>query len=329
MEIRHTWVGIEQPQDEQTAGSPWFYISSYREFQKGLILALQEVEKYSALTKELELEFSPFEKEKQRLNRMIEWEEDRLKKSGQTSDDDEIVLSGVTYGSLRYLKAGILLRAHHLIEKRQNVLRDNRFVPRSVVQSFDERIEQLLNLAEQGMLNGLQPADIFFEIVPKEGNIAEKGEPRLKSIITGTGYSNLEIPIVDPVLRKRCLSLLRAITEGGSEEQLDSVIREMSVVLEDRVREVSGHTGKLSGAELLSAVMTKEPPQIKFSNQKDIQESAHLLFRGYSGFVRNEAMHKLVPSYTQERVLQLLGTVDYLLFLLSRAERPKSKQEGV
>jgi hypothetical protein len=90
MEIRHTWVGIEQPHDDQTAGSPWFYISSYREFQKGLILALQEVEKYSDLIKELELEFSPFEKEKQRLNRMIEWGEDRLKKSGQTSDYGEI-----------------------------------------------------------------------------------------------------------------------------------------------------------------------------------------------------------------------------------------------
>jgi hypothetical protein len=164
MEIRHTWVGIEQPHDDQTAGSPWFYISSYREFQKGLILALQEVEKYSELINELELEFSPFEKEKQRLNRMIKWGEDRLQKSGQTSDYDEIVVSGVTYGSLRYLKAGVLLLAQQLIEKRQNVLRDKRFVPRSIVQSFDERIAQLLNLAEQGMLNGLQPADIFFEM---------------------------------------------------------------------------------------------------------------------------------------------------------------------
>jgi hypothetical protein len=74
--------------------------------------------------------------------------------------------------------------------------------------------------------------------------------------------------------------------------------------------------------------MAKDRPRIKFSDQKDVQESAHLLFRGYSGFVRNEVMHRLVPSYTQERVLQLLGTVDYLLFLLSRAEVDNSKKDG-
>ena len=33
-----------------------------------------------------------------------------------------------------------------------------------------------------------------------------------------------EIPIVDPLLRSGCLDLLRAVTEGGSEERLDAVI---------------------------------------------------------------------------------------------------------
>lgn len=55
-----------------------------------------------------------------------------------------------------------------------------------------------------------------------------------------------------------------------------------------------------------------------------MQEAAHLFFRGYSGLVRNEVMHRLVESYTKERVLQLLGTVDYLLFLLSKAQVEKA-----
>ena len=71
--------------------------------------------------------------------------------------------------------------------------------------------------------------------------------------------------------------------------------------------------------------MGKPTPRIKFSDVKDLQESAHLLFRGYSGFVRNEVMHGLVPSYTRERVLQLIGMVDYLLFILSAAETKKGK----
>jgi hypothetical protein len=94
----------------------------------------------------------------------------------------------------------------------------------------------------------------------------------------------------------------------------------MSVVLEDRVRELTGFAGKFSGAELFSATMTRDPCLIRFGSEKDVQEAAHLFFRGYSGLVRNEAMHRLVESYTKERVMQLLGTVDYLLFLLSRAQ---------
>ena len=322
MHIHHTWENVEQPHDAQIAGSPWFYISTYQEFHKGLIVALQELEKYSVLINELELESSPFDKEKHRLEMMIKWGEERLNKRDKQSAFDEIVVSGASYGSLRYLKAGILLRAQQLIDKRYKALRENRSIPRSILQSFDERIEQLLNLAEQGMLNGLRPADIFFEVLPQDEQSSAREEPNLQSPMTGVRYIGSEIPIVDPLLRKRCLGLLRAIAEGGSEEQLDAVIREMSVVLEDRVREVSGYTGKVSGAELFSSLMAKEPLRVKFSDQKDVQESAHLLFRGYSGLVRNEVMHKLVSSYTQERVLQLLGTVDYLLFLLSRAEIP-------
>lgn len=322
MKIQYTWESVEQPHDEQTAGNPWFYISSYKEFHNGLRIALEELKKYSSLIAELGLESSPYDKETRRLDRMIEWGEERLKGKEAKLPFDEITLSGVTWGTLRYLKTGILLHAQRLIEKRLKVLQKNQFIPRSIIQSFDERIKQLLNLAEQGMLNGLRPTDIFFELLPSEKEDS-KEEPMLKSPVTGIKYSSSEVPIIDPILRERCLALLRPILEEGFDEQLDSVIREMSVILEDRVREVSGYTGKLSGTELFSAVMAKEPLQIKFSNEKDIQESAHLLFRGYSGLVRNEVMHKLVPSYTQERVLQLLGTVDYLLFLLSRAEKAK------
>jgi hypothetical protein len=327
MKIRHTWENIDQPQDEQIAGSPWFYVSTYREFHAGLVAALQELEKYSSLVAELELESSPYEKEIRRLKRMMEWGKERLEQKNEEPAFDEITISGVTWRSLRYLKAGILFRAQQLIEKRREALKQNRFIPRSIIQSFDERIEQLLNLGEQGMLNGLRPADIFFEVlVPLDEGKPEQPEPTLKSPVTGANYVSLEMPIIDPVLRERCLGLLRAVVEGGSENQLDSIVREMSVVLEDRVRQVSGYMGKLTGAELFSALMAKDPLHIKFSAHKDAQESAHLLFRGYSGFVRNEVMHKLVHTYTNERVLQLLGTVDYLLFLLSRAESTKIKE---
>jgi hypothetical protein len=317
MMSKKPWDGIEQPPDEGRAGSPWFYVSTYKEFQEGLKIILKELEKHSSLITDLGLASSPYEKEKKRLTTMIEWGEEHLK--GKNFDHDDIYINGVSYGSLRYLKAAMLLRVKQLSEKRDSVLKEHAFVPRAIIQSINERIEQLTNLAEQGVLNGLRPADIFFEVIGSEGKVPPKEEYTLASPMTGDKGMNTDIAVVDPILRDRCLGLFEAVMEGGGEDRLDSVIREMSVILEDRVRDLTGYTGKLTGVDLFGVLMAKEPYRIKFSDQKDVQESAHLLFRGYSGFVRNEVMHKLVRSYTKERVLQLLGMVDYLLFILSRA----------
>lgn len=321
-EIVNTWDGIEQPHDEKIAGNPWFYVQSYREFQSGLEELCEELSKYSKYIEELNLESSAFDKETRRLIRMIEWGKERLQKTVEPYD--EITIGGVSYGSLRYLKAGALYRAKKLIEKRDEIAKSHKYIPKAVVSAFDERIQQLVNLAEQGVLNGLKPADVFFDVYIEADKKAAHEVVRFVHETSKESYSNLEMPIVDQVLRDRCLKILRAIDEDGSQEKLDTVIREMSVVLEDRIREVSGITDPISGGDLISAAMAKQPSLIKFSERKDLQENAHLLFRGYSGFVRNEAMHRLVPSYTRERVMQLLGFVDYLLFLLTRAESQKT-----
>jgi uncharacterized protein Ymh len=144
---------------------------------------------------------------------------------------------------------------------------------------------------------------------------------RLVGLLGGATYES-ELVVVDPTLRERCLNILNTLGEKGLVTQFDTVIREMSVILEDRIRQLTGSSEKLSGAELISAAMGGEKPRIQFSDRKDLQESAHLLFRGYSGFIRNEVMHKLVPSFTRQRVSQLLAMVDYLLDLLSTAKIP-------
>jgi len=283
---------------------------------------VQELEKYSDLAKSLELESSPYEKEIRRLKGMIEWGEKRFgTEEGQPSG--EITIDGVSYGSLRYLKAGILFRVSQLLQKKAEVLKKHKTVPRSVLQTFDERVQQLINLGEMGMLNALKPADVFFDIIPSAGQPMEDLKILPQIPPSPNQSTAFEVPIIDPVLRKRCLGILNALDDGGTKDQYDMIIREISVILEDRVREMSGYTGKLSGVQLFGEIMGKATPKISFSDDKDIQESAHLLFRGYSGFVRNEVMHGLVPSYTRERVLQLIGTVDYLLFILSNAKTSK------
>jgi len=316
------WKNVEQPADDETAGSPWFNTNTYTVFQSGLKSLLEELHKYSQLARELGLLASPYKQEIDRIQQMVEWGEDRLKKDNKTHGT--ITVSGASYGSLRYLKAGMLLLVRMLVEKKRAVIQKHGSIPRSILKSYDEKIKVLENLAEEGVLNGLKPAEVFFELrspVNAESSIEIKKE----AVDVKLSESRIdEIQIIDPVLRERCLDLLRKLYDAGSQVQLDTIVRESSVVLEDRVKTISGIKGKI-GVPLMSAAFGSQPVVIKFSDDRDVQDSAHFLFRGYSGFVRNQVMHRLVPSYNKDRVLQLMGFVDYLLFLLSRAERTVEK----
>lgn len=315
------WDSVEQRPDDERAGSPWFFTETYQEFHRGLESLLRELERHRKAVEELGLSASPFEEEVDYLRGMVEWGKEKLAVVGD-SPRGTVTVNGVSYGSLRYLKAGILYRAFEVEKQKSAFLAKNKIVPKSVLRSFDARIEQLRGMSEMGKLSGLRPADVLFELTAAEPAAGVSSpSPRLIPALPPAS-SDTAVLVVDEVLRKRCLPLLRAIDGEGARDQYDSVIREMSVVLEDRVREVAGYTGNASGADLLGITMARDPVLIRFSPEKNVQEAAHLFFRGFSGLVRNEVMHRLVESYTRERVVQLLGTVDYLLYLLSRAEMP-------
>jgi hypothetical protein len=313
------WDSVEQHSDDERAGNPWFFAETYLEFHRGLEALLRELEQHRKSVEQLGLTASPFEEEVDYLRGMVEWGKEKLE-AMKDSRRGMITVNGVTYGSLRYLKAGILYRAFEVEKQKSAFLAKNKVVPKSVLRSFDARIEQLRGMAEMGKLSGLKPADVLFELTETYAPAGDSPPtPKLVQALPPPA-STSEVFVVDEVLRKRCLPLLGAIDGVGGTDQYDTVIREMSVVLEDRVREISGYTGNASGADLLGITMARDPVLIRFSPEKNVQDAAHLFFRGYSGLVRNEVMHRLVESYTRERVVQLLGTVDYLLYLLSRAD---------
>lgn len=322
------WDSVEQRPDDERAGNPWFFAETYREFHCGLESLLKELEHHRKAVEELGLSASPFEEEVDYLRGMADWGKEKLAVIGDSSRGT-ITVNGVSYRSLRYLKAGILCRAFEVERQKSAFLAKNKIVPKSVLRSFDARIEQLRSIAEMGTLSGLRPAEVLFELTEAQSAAGEPSPlPRLVRAIPPSA-SDTAVLVVDEVLRKRCIPLLRALDGEGARDQYDSIIREMSVVLEDRVREVARYTGNASGADLFGITMARDPVLIRFSPEKNVQEAAHLFFRGYSGLVRNEVMHRLVESYTRDRVVQLLGTVDYLLYLLSRAEMPATEgREG-
>jgi Protein of unknown function (Hypoth_ymh) len=325
------------PSDNESIGDVWWFGETYRFFIEGLRGLRDHLRCFDKIKASFELAESDYDRLIDRMSRMVDWAKKRL--DSTHSENDQITERNVTYGSLRLLKAGGLYRVHLLQNKREQVLQENPSIPRTLLAAIDEKIAQWRDKLEQGSMNGLEPADIFYEITDSKNRRLVMHEELLDSIqeqseaevslktkaITIPPYLE-QIPVLDEGLRERCLPLIATIDRNSENEgnkgeaavQFDSVVREMSVVLEDRIRKLAKLTSE-KGKDLMSKAFSGSDPLIRFSPDSATQEGAHLLYRGYSGFVRNEVMHALVPTYTRERVLQLLGMVDYLLFLLTQA----------
>ena len=236
----------------------------------------------------------------------------------------------INYLHLRLLKAGGLIELQEYKAKREKLITNGYGVPKKLLSAIDERIAKMTEILELGLMKDLEPANIFIEMVLPQ-QLPEKTGLSKQPIIQ---YNDKlvfvdEIPIIDQELKTRCLDLLKQFEEKHEIERFDTVVREISTILEDRVRKIADIKEKLVGVKLMNAAIAGTKPKLVFSDDPSIQESAHLLFLGYVGFFRNESMHRLIPNFTYARVYQLLGYVDYLLFLLTQARKQtESSTEG-
>jgi hypothetical protein len=321
---------MPQPPDNAVAGDIVFFADSHRFCIEGLKDLKDHLLRFEDVKKTFELEHSEYDELIECISRIINWTEEKL--GPDVRGSHHIFEYGVRYGTLRILKAGGFYQLHKREKQRDDLLAKHPDLPRALLASIDEKTAQLRDWLEQGVMNGLRPAEIFFEVTKQVGEqISDQSKQTTQTENTSTAPTPLyleKIPIFDGELRTRCRSLLSSLdypikgadsNEKGT--QLDTVVREMSVILENRIRELAGLASEsIEGQELMSRAFSGSNPLLRFSSDPAIQQSAHLLFRGYSGFVRNEVMHKLVHTFTSERVLQLLGLVDYLMFVLTQAE---------
>lgn len=319
------------PDDATIARNAWFYRESYVILHEGLKKLRERLFRYKSdlehCRSNFDLSDSRFEQTREDVNDaiesvdlIIEWGEQALSDTAKTIIDPK-----PSYGALRLLKAGGILEAIVLEQSREDFINRTPRAARKIVELIDDKIRIVKNVTETGALNGLSPAQVFLDTDDMVGvrelaelkAIDQAGAPTRNIVIESN-----DLPILDEDLRTRCLGILRDIVRQGDETRLDTVVREMSAVLENRIRDVAGITEKLSGLALATAAFAGGSPKLIFSADAAVQEAAHLLFRGFIGFYRNETMHRLVKTFTRDRVYQLLGYVDELLFLLTQAQKP-------
>ena len=99
------------------------------------------------------------------------------------------------------------------------------------------------------------------------------------------------IEIIDTELCARCLDLFEQFQQDGQRDRLDTVVTEATRFLENRIRHLAGVPRETVGVELAKAAFLGSTPLLKLSDVSAEQEAAHLLFRGFFGFVRNQIHH--------------------------------------
>jgi hypothetical protein len=128
------------------------------------------------------------------------------------------------------------------------------------------------------------------------------------------------LPILDEDLRKRCMDLLNA---PGS---FDRVIREATVVLEDRLRgkipheklsEIIPNSVEQIGDALAGKLLSPSNPVIVVSKEKREREAFLKMVQGIFAYFRNSSHHALDDKTRWSLAWSVVGLVDSILIELN------------
>lgn len=262
-------------------------------------------------------------RDKERANRLKQWIQEQLDKR----EDSYHVDISMSHGTVRFIKAVSLLYLAKLKTKR-NRLASRPNVTASTLSALDREISRKEELfASAGVFKNATPVPLLaqYGAAPEaevadaptqnsaEGSLFTASRPR--PVLIGS------IEILDHELRTRCLDLFNQFQESGQSDRNDTVVAEASRILENRLRAVTGCADGSTGKQLVSLAFNGQKPKLRVSSVPSEQEAAQLLFLGTFGFIRNQVQHKLLGSLPAERVLQVLGWIDYLLSVIEQAER--------
>ena len=120
--------------------------------------------------------------------------------------------------------------------------------------------------------------------------------------------------LVDDELRARCSDVLLRT------RHTDSMVRDATVVLEDRLKERISADPTTYGQELVNQALRPNDGKLVLGDTPSEQASIHRLFQGVLGFFGNPTHHRLIRDLPAIRARQVIGMIDTLLVLLTEAK---------
>ena len=292
-------------------------IKFYEELLKEDIQTIENDKDLAFLLGEREKKEFDIQKELVRIQRARAGIEKTIEEGGAGAWDYDINLS---HGSVRLLKSVGLLYLQHL-KNRRNILSSKPRISVHALKAVDQKISYFEEKTNIGVFNKATP-------VPLLVSMREPEEVYERSVIAPESETKRPRPvlmdsieILDPELRSRCLDLLQSFKQDGQHERLDTVVTEATRILENKLRSISGAPVTCVGVDLATYAFSIKEPKLIVSEVQAEQESVHLLFRGVFGFIRNHVHHNLVENLLPDRVLQIVGMIDYLIFLVENAAK--------
>lgn len=282
--------------------------------------AIKEDSDLKGILDDTVLESFPIAQELNRVRRVRQWLEQKTSEGGGAAFDYDFNLS---HGLVRFLKSVGIIYIDQL-RKRRNILASRPGLSKGVLEAVDQQIS---NLEEKLNLGVLETATPYPEVLAQFAGISEESlesaqtalpvhaSTRPRPVVTES------IEIRDEELRRRCLDLFAQFREDGEHQRLDTVVNEATRILEDRLRGLSGAATECTGVDLARHCFSPQVARLIVSDVQAEQEAAHLLFRGVFGFIRNSVHHRLVETLQPQRVLQIVGMVDYLISVAEGARR--------
>lgn len=297
-----------------------FYLEAIKYYEgllKDDVAAIESDKDLAFLLAERDKNNLEIQKELERVGRAREWIEKKFEERGHEAWDYDLTAS---HGSIRFLKSVGLLYLQHL-KSRRNILSSKPRISAHALKAVDQKISYFEEKTKIGVFNNATIRPLLVNVQEAEEVSASQPATTELEIKRPRPVLIDSIEILDPELRSRCLDLFLSFKQDGQHERLDTVVTEATRILEDKLRTISGAPATCVGVDLATYAFSGKTPQLTVSEIQAEQESAHLLFRGVFGFIRNHVHHHLVDNLSPDRVLQIVGMVDYLIFLTESATR--------
>lgn len=145
--------------DDKSAGNLRLDRSNYLILQEGYQRLYDELDAWNRRALEHGAACRPYEAEVKDLKGMIEWGNKKL----DQTEAGEIVVNGISIGSLRYAKAALILAIRKREHDRADKARQG--WPEAALRSLDDGIQRIKKIAK--IINH-EPSDVLWEVIPKE-----------------------------------------------------------------------------------------------------------------------------------------------------------------